>query len=162
MLQITVNAQTATAFLDRLQAVGANIGKVMTTVARTIEQQARQSFRDQVDPWGKPWPPLAQSTLRARAGRRASNANRRANQQPLVDTGAMFGSLRHVATATSASVEIGAGLPDVRAEVHQFGGGHVPARAFFPIRPGGVADPAPTWWKVVLKPIDDAIAQVLQ
>lgn len=161
MLRIAVDSRSATAFLDRLAAFGVQQGKVMRLVSRGMEQQARQAFRDQVDPWGKPWPPLAPSTLKARAGRRASNVNRRASQQPLVDTGAMFGSLRSTATADSAAVEIGDGLPDVRATVHQYGGGRVPARPFFPIRPGGNPDPAPAWWAVVLRPIDDAINKVI-
>ncbi len=165
MLHITVNAQSASAFLDRLQAVGANISRLMSTVARAMEQQARQAFRDQVDPWGRPWPPLAPSTLRARASRSASNVNRRANQQPLVDTGAMFGSLRSAATASTATVEIGAGLPDDRATVHQFGAQNagrkgnvrIPARAYFPIRADGRPEPAQDWWATVLQPIDAAV-----
>lgn len=160
MLTMTINAESAQSLLDRLAAVGGNMPKTLKTVARTMEQQVRQAFRDQTDPWGAPWPQLKPATLKARASRRASGGNRRANQQMLVDSGAMFGSLRATSTADSASVEVGGGLPDVRAQVHQFGSDRVPARPFFPIRSGG-PDPAPAWWTAVLRPIDEAIAKAI-
>lgn len=122
----------------------------MKDVATELAQHARETFRRERDPWGAPWPPHSPLTLKAR--RRRGNAS----QQRLIDSGAMYASIRDDYTDTTATVTMGEGLPDPRAVVHQFGTQtagrsrniRIPARPVFPIRAGSAAPPKP-WWEPV-------------
>lgn len=154
MIKVTVDAASAIRLLDRIAGLGQQLPRIMATTSRVMEQQVRQSFRDERAPWGAPWPPHAPSTRKARARKSAS-------VQRLVDTGAMFGSIAPSSTNTQASVSMGEGLPDVRTSVHQSGSARVPARPTFPIHADGRIDETPRWWDPVLRPLRDALAEAV-
>jgi phage gpG-like protein len=101
----------------------------MKDVATILAQGIRNAFRSETDPWGAPWPPHSPLTLSV-------------SRQRLLDTGRLYASIRDEHTETSASISVGAGLPDPRATVNQFGTTNagrsrnvrIPARPFFPLR----------------------------
>lgn len=156
-MRITAEVEMAgvDAMLTRLRAAAADMTKPMRLIARTLEQHIRQTFRDETGPWGSPWPPHSPVTLKARE--RRGNAS----IQKLIDTAAMYDSLRSDATSHEATVEIGAGLPDPRASVHQFGAPekNIPARPFFPLRSDDAADIPQAWWADILAPLDAMLVE---
>lgn len=157
-MEITVNSQQAITLFNRLS--GFSRRPPMRAVAAEMDQAARKAFRTETDPWGTPWPPHSPLTLRARR-RRGS-----ASHDKLIDSGAMYGTMRSDHTDTSASVSIGAGLPDPRARVQQFGADdtgrgrntRVPARPFFPLE-SETAAPPQQWWQTVMAPVEKALEE---
>jgi phage virion morphogenesis protein len=151
LVTIVVERADFDATIARMIAVGENPGKALAVVARIMEQNVRNTFRDETDPWGQPWPPHAPSTLAAR--RREGNTR----TSLLVDKGDMFDSIRSESGATFAQVSI-----DGPAEVHQFGTttagrNHavtIPARPMFPIDA-----PPDAWWDSVSPPLLDALTE---
>jgi phage virion morphogenesis protein len=141
--------------LDR--AANLDLSRPLRTVARLMEQEVRNTFRNEADPWGHPWPPHAESTKEAR--------QRRGNTRTslLVDTGAMYDGIENSSDANSASVTI-----PPPAEVHQFGTttagrSHnvtIPPRPMFPERSPGVADLPFGYLDRVTAPLVDALEKV--
>lgn len=158
-MKITVDDRGAQHFLAETKRKLSDLP--MREVAANMEEAARDTFRKSVDPWLQPWPPHSPLTLAKR--RKRSDASERLLQ----DSSKMFDSMRSSHDATSAEVTIGEGLPDPRAVVNQFGATNagrsrnvrIPARPFFPIK-GGAADPPETWWKQVLRPIDEVLENI--
>lgn len=151
-MTILVDDREAQAKLARIAALAKR--PPMGAIADAMEQEVRDTYRRETDPWGAPWPPHAPSTLKAR--RRRGSASR----QKLLDTGAMFASIKREHTETTASVSVGEGLPDPRAVVNQFGNSRIPARAFLPIKSPGTATPTQTWLSIVTAPIERALEDV--
>lgn len=110
-----------------------DIGQVLVT-------SADLAFRNESDPWGRPWQPLSPVTLLRRRGTTA---------QILRDTGRLANSVN--AQVTGSRVK--AGTDVIYAATHQFGRrdnrmyntprgrpAPIPPRPFFPVRPGGRPD----------------------
>ena len=148
----------AQALLQRLADVVANPARPLSLAAMTLRRLVHDTFRDQQDPWGRPWTPHAPAT---RALRNRVNAG----LNILFDTGAMAGNVEARADANSVEVTVGADY----ASYHQFGDPNhtffgrpsapLPQRAFLPVRsPGVAAIPAP-WWLEILLPVEAALAR---
>jgi phage gpG-like protein len=135
--------------ISRLAALGADASKPLALVSRIMEEEVRNTFRNEADPWGHPWPPHAPSTVRAR--------ERKGNTRTslLVDKGDMYDSIQRRSDANTAEVSM-----DGPAEVHQdgtttAGRGHnvrIPPRPMFPDD-----DPPEAWWDRVQAPFVDAL-----
>lgn len=156
-LTVIVEDAQARALIDRFVELGVETAPLTRESALLMEQEARNAFRSESDPWGAPWPPHAPSTVNKRV--RAGNTS----TQKLIDTGAMYASMSNESDPTSASVSM-----DGPAEVHQFGTmnagrGHnvrIPPRPIFPIDDD--REPPGNWWDAVSAPFvaayDRAIA----
>lgn len=158
MSSITVTSDDALAQqkLQRLAQIVARPAAALNQSAQALRRLVQDTFRDERDPWGKPWQRHAASTSRARDRSSASG-------QILLDTGRMYGSIDAIADDNGVTVGVGTEY----ASYHQFGnpnhrawGGKVSPlaqRAFLPERAPGVADiPAP-WWYEILFPVEAAI-----
>lgn len=121
-------------FLADAAARVRNMRPLLDAIGATLADNARLTFRDQADPWGRTWAPLSPVTV---ARRRGSGA------KALLDTGRLRNSITHKADADTVTV----GTNVRYAPTHQFGArkgqyrarppipwGNVPARAFLPIR----------------------------
>lgn len=152
-VSIEFDDEAARAGLARLAGGMHDMSKPMGVIARTLEQLTRQSFRDEADPWGTPWAGHSPVTLRMR------RARGQASVQRLLDSGAMYSTIRGEHSQTDASVSVG-GTGGAPAPVHQFGNpsnrmfgrglAPIPARPFLPIRPAGDADLPASWSDEVL------------
>lgn len=142
----SVEIQGMEATLSRIDSVASYGGeRTMRVVALVMEQELRNAFRDQADPWGSSWPAHADATIQKRL--RAGNTS----TQKLIDTGAMYASTEHASTSDSASVSM-----DGPAEVHQFGNSRIPPRPMFPVDHSHDGPPQ-QWWDAVTAPIVRAI-----
>lgn len=140
--------------------------KTWGVVSRVLEQLVRNTFRGESDPWGKPWPPHSPVTLEAR--RREGQAS----LQRLIDSGALYESIRRDSGIGSAEVSAGAGLE--YAEPQQFGnpdnlawGGPsapIPARPFFPLRSPSDDEPdmPDDWLVAILEPLQAGLAEAVK
>lgn len=118
-----------------LKAMG-DIQPELEFIGNEIIERAKQSFDEETDPWGKPWKPLAPSTLARRL--KTSGGSVRI----LRDTGMLFASLNTKVSAES--VKVGAEMP--YAAIHQFGGiagrgARIPKRSYLPVTKAGVLEP---------------------
>lgn len=157
-IRITVDDEGAQRTLAAVIRRAGDLSEPMRESADVLEQRIRQTFRDAADPWGMPWAPLSDVTLKQRARR----GNTR--QSILLDRGYMYASLRRESNGDSATVSMGG--PDTFPAVHQFGspdnrawGGAmapIPARPMFPIRESG-ADLPQAWADEVIAPIAEAM-----
>jgi len=143
-LEIIVDDREVAALLKNLADLGADTSKPMRTVSLLMDQEVRNTFRDQADPWGSPWPPHAPLTTERREARGNTST------QKLIDSGAMYASLEHTSDANSATVTM-----DGPAEIHQYGAGRIPPRPMFP-DDDEHDGPPPNWWDAVTAPIFDA------
>jgi phage gpG-like protein len=159
---VTVDDTSAVRVLDNVIRVaggqdGAREG------AKVLEQRVRQTFRDEADPWGTPWPPHSPVTL----ARREKRGN--ASIQKLIDTGAMFDSLHTEESGDGFDVVIGGA--DMWPGVHQEGNPNnrmfgkalapIPARPMFPIRNDRVDLPG-EWAQAILAPLEDLMAKAIE
>jgi phage virion morphogenesis protein len=134
---MTDNSEFADLIAKLDRAANLDLSQPLRTTARLMEQETRNTFRAESDPWGHPWPPHAESTKRSRQRRGNSRTSL------LIDKGDMYDGIENSSDANSASVTIPA-----PAEVHQFGTttagrSHnvtIPPRPMFPERSPGVAD----------------------
>jgi len=149
---ITVQDSALRAELARLQAHLTNLTPVMRSIGQTLRTNIDLGFRGEQDPWGVPWRPLSDVTLRRRRGTSA---------QILRDTGRLANSMTYRADRNSVSV----GTNVVYAATHQFGAqkgdfgrtrrgapipwGDIPARPMLPIR-NSLVDLPPEWRADVL------------
>lgn len=143
LVTITVQREDFDATVARLVAVGSK--PPMAAVALAMYREASAAVFSEQDPFGHPWPPLAPKTLQKR--------QRRGNYSTkmLIDTGAMYQSMRTDSTADTASVSM-----DAPEEVHQFGTLGIPPRPIFPTDGSGESPPD-AWWIAVGAPIIDAL-----
>lgn len=153
--EITVDDTEVRAAFKRLRKLDHD-PKLLKRIALAAKQEAYDTFRHETDPWGQPWPPLATSTLKARA--RKGNYS----QQMLIDTGKLYASIEGEVQGHDVVLSAGSGLPDERAWWNQFGTDTAPAREFFPVSHMGAADPPQNWWdRVLIAPVDEAIDKAL-
>jgi phage gpG-like protein len=142
--------------LDRASRL--DLSRPLRDVSRLMEQETRNTFRNQSDPWGHPWPPHAESTLAAR--RRRGNTR----TSLLIDTAEMYDGIERASDASSASVTIPA-----PAEVHQdgtttAGRSHnvtIPPRPMFPEH-HGVADLPPGYLDRITAPLLAALGEAFR
>jgi phage virion morphogenesis protein len=146
--------------LAQLDAGGnIDLTKPLRATARLMEDEARNTFRAETDPWGQPWKPHAEATKVAR--KRAGNTR----TSLLVDSGEMYDGIESTSNDTSATVTIPA-----PAEVHQFGtttaGLHrnvsIPPRPMFPMHSEGPADVPSGYLDRVTAPLIDAVMKALK
>lgn len=119
----------AAAVLQGLDASLAPMGEV-------LHEFVSQRFETQTDPQGRPWAPLAEKTLLARA-RRGFRGTR-----ILIVSAMLRNSFTPRIQPDAHRVSIGPGGPAAAyAATHQFGRGRIPARPMLPVGPGGPPPP---------------------
>ena len=121
--RIEVNRTQLNRIIARLRRIESpNTQRLHESIGRRIEPLVARGFIQQRDPYGVPWKPLADSTIRGRR-RRGRGA------RILQDTGVMRNSTGFVATTESVEV----GFADPKAKYHQTGTRKgVPQRAVLP------------------------------
>jgi phage gpG-like protein len=161
----TVDQSELDAKLARVEKASRSQPKAMQTVARELGQFVRNTFRDEIDPWGVPWPELAPATIQARLHGKGDDPLAAFSVKKLFESGDLYGSIDQTSDETSATVTEGEGL--VYAAPQQFGnpshlpwghaGASLPARPSMPlISPDQVAFPN-DWLQAVFLPIQEAI-----
>ena len=133
-LTVSIDAKNLEGRLAELRAKLDDCSEGMRIVGEEIAAHARRAFTNP-EKRPAPWPPLAESTVKAR------KRKGRSGTAPLVDSGTLARSPRVVqvtknsVTVASDRAENGHSL----AAIHQFGtkNGRIPARAFFPIEGNG-------------------------
>lgn len=135
MIEITIDDAQVLSALNALRGRAASMRPTMAAIGNVLRSAAIGRFREQRGPDGTPWPPLAASTIIARARRHAAAGMRRrraatlrrfaAGAKALLDTGALRGSIGTqgrggVYELTETSVTVGTRLR--YAAIHQFGG----------------------------------------
>lgn len=157
----------------RIKAALDNPEPVMRAIAQLLESEVRQNFETETDPWGTPWLPLSEATLKLKAkggigavGVKLDGAQLAGNKI-LRDSGALAGGIVPTHTRRRATVKA-SGPATSYAAAQQFGNPEnkmpkgqlapLPARPFLPIRPDGTIDlPEP-----VLEDIRDLLRQHLR
>ena len=161
-VEIVVDDASAQRVLDNvIRVAGGTDGT--RAAAKVLEQRVRQTFRDEADPWGAPWPPHSPVTLALREKR--GNAS----IQKLIDSGAMFDSLHTEETPEGFDVVMGG--PGMWPGVHQRGNpdnrmfgnasAPIPARPMFPIRDDRVDLPG-EWAQAILAPLEALMEEATQ
>lgn len=165
-LVVKVQDEKVMAQLAALIATGKDKTAAMRTVARTLEDYARRSFRDQRDPWGNGWAAHSDVTLLLR--RRAKNPS---VQKLIGKTRALYASIRGESDEDSASVTAGDNGSEPYADVQQYGNPNnkmfgkapapIPARPFFPSRDRDEVAFPNDWLAAVLLPIETAYKEAI-
>lgn len=142
MIDIQLDDREVRAALQRLQQRLSDMTPVMRAIATALQAQVEKRFETATDPAGRPWQPLADSTLSAWLDRSRGNrkkdgsltkkgAARLASRRPLYDTGDLLGSLTSSASRTQARV--GFGVP--YAAFHEYGTRAMPRRGLLTASP---------------------------
>ncbi len=161
-MTVSINLDDADAqrIFRMLKELGGDLSKPLRQSGRNLEQQARQGFRNESDPFGTPWAPHSPVTkqMRERRGRTGVSV--------LSDFGKLYGTIRSESDATSATLMIGG--PGSWAAVHQSGNPNnrmfgrarapIPARPMFPEQSQGLPQP---WLEAILDPIDRALEKAI-
>lgn len=136
---VEIDAAAVTEALRRLTGAVEDMTPLFMEIGEGIRQGVVAGFEQGADPEGKRWEPL-----KYRKGR------------PLMDTGALRGSI--IARAMASEAEIGTNLN--YAVIHQFGGAAgrnlaatIPARPFFP------TDVLPAAWQIG---VESAVARYFE
>lgn len=117
---------------DFSQAVLAGIDSALAPMGEVMLEDLQQRFETQTDPQGRPWAPLSEKTLLARARRR------RGGTRILIVSAMLRNSFQPRIQREQRRVSIGPGGPAaVYAATHQFGRGRIPGRPMLPVGPGG-------------------------
>lgn len=135
MIDIQLDDREVRSALERLQARLADMTPVMKAIATALEAQVEKRFETATDPAGRPWAPLAASTLsawlaRGRGNRRKDGGltkkgrERLSSRRPLYDTGDLLGSL--ASSFTRSEARVGFGQP--YAAYHEYGTKKMPRR----------------------------------
>jgi phage virion morphogenesis protein len=162
MITLEVNSQPVLAMLQRIMQAGVHLRPALEDIGDALENAARLTFVDQVDPYGHPWAPLSPVTLERR--RKAG-----AGAQILRDTGRLANSLTYVASDTEVLV----GTNVIYAGTHEFGAprgsygatrrgspipwGDVPARQFLPDERGLPPDQEADVLQILTRYLDTAM-----
>lgn len=118
-ISIDIDDSAMQQVLSRLQQAGQNMDPVFADIGDHLLESTKQRFKDQVDPDGLPWEPLAESTRESK---------RKNTDLILIEQGQLMDSLHPNSDANS--VEFGTNL--IYAATHQFGDADrgIPARPF--------------------------------
>lgn len=157
MLAIEVDDTDAQRVLTAL--AGLPMPKILRQVADVGAQLTRERFRSETDPEGNPWAPHSPVTLQLRRRRGSPGVGK------LVDTGALFGSVRAEADESEARVLVGGAGMFARVQNEgnpfnrMFGGplAPIPARPFVP----DSSDLPASYIPPLLAPIERAIERAL-
>ena len=162
ILQITIVSEPVQATLTRIEKFATNLAPV-AQAALKLEQLIRDTFRDERDPWGNPWPKLSDATIENRKRREVFG------KKPLYDSGKMYESIKTSQSATD--VYVLADYAPSWPSVHQFGnpenrawGGPpapVPARPFFPMHNENSVDVPDAWMMQLYEPMGAALAAAI-
>lgn len=153
----TVDAKEFGNALARVETRMHDASPAMEAASEALYQFVVNTFRDQTDPWGVPWPAWAPDTLKARRARKDYRL------QKLVDSRDMLNSVTKSHTATTATVEAGRGLKGDYAVDQQFGNDHIPARPFFPMHDESDSNNFPqAWLDAVFAPIQAAMNEAVR
>lgn len=98
--------------LDELAAAVGNLEPAMTEIGAMLVRSTLQRFETAHDPMGRPWAPLAKSTL--------ANKRRKGNAAPRILH--ERGLLRQSVTFRASRTGVEIGTPMVYGPIHQFGG----------------------------------------
>lgn len=104
----------------------------LAPMGEVLHEEVMQRFETQRDPQGRPWAPLSEKTLlaRARRGKRGTRI--------LIVTAMLRNSFAPRVQREQRRVSIGpSGPAAVYAATHQFGRGRIPQRAILPIGNAG-------------------------
>lgn len=116
--------------------------KALNAIGAYLQAQAQARFETETGPDGRRWHALSRRTIQrgirasdvGRDGRlNARGARRISMRKILTDTGRLKSSISYRLNGTS-SVSVGSDL--VYANIHQFGGSHIPARPFLGLAAG--------------------------
>lgn len=135
MIDIQLDDREVREALRRLERRLADMTPVMRAIAAALEAQVEKRFETATDPAGRPWKPLAPSTLsawlaRGRGNRRKDGGltkkgrERLSSRRPLYDTGDLLGSL--TSSFTRSEARVGFGQP--YAAFHEYGTKKMPRR----------------------------------
>lgn len=156
MTTVTLDERRALDLLTEIRSKIADMAPAHKRLARITEQLIRDTFRDETDPWGSPWPAHSPVTI-AQRRRRAE-----ASVQMLLDSGALYSS---IATQTRPDgIEVSAGEGLAYGAAQQFGNpanrawgratAPIPARAYFPLRTPDDAELPGDWWQAITSEMD--------
>ncbi len=164
MINATIDSVPTLDLLREAAALLLKPRKAMKLIELSLEQRVRDTFRDEIDPWGVPWPPHSPVTLAERERKGQSSL------QMLRDSGALYSSIIWNADDVSVRAVAGAGLE--YAEVQQFGNdgnkawgrgsAPIPQRAFFPLRSEDLIDLPDSWLQDIQNAFDEAFGEVTQ
>jgi phage gpG-like protein len=130
-IKIEIDDQDVMAAFNRLIAAGEDLSPVMRLIGERLAESTRMRFEQSMDPEGRPWKPLAQSTIEGMVASRKSNltkggklsargVERVAGRKPLI------GKTRALSTTIGYQLEgpnsVLIGTPMAYGFVHQFGG----------------------------------------
>ena len=149
MLKIDVIGATLERKLAKARRMAGNLKTPMTSAGAFFLEKVEEGFDQQRDPYGLPWKPLADSTLRMRAKRGTGDTI-------LNDTGKMLASLRVISTSNNATVKI-----NRPAEYHQKGNPRLPQRRILPISFGARYLPK-AWTQGIEKIFNDYVARMMK
>lgn len=161
-MTVSINLDDADAqrMFRMLKELGGDLTKPLRQSGRNLEQQARQGFRNESDPFGTAWAPHRPVTLQLRERRGRTGVS------VLFDTGKLFNTIRSESDATSVTLMIGG--PGSWAGVHQSGNPNnrmfgrarapIPARPMLPEQSQGLPQ---AWLESLLDPIDRAFEKAL-
>lgn len=116
---------------DFAAAVIAGIDGALGPMGEVLHEEVMQRFETQTDPQGRPWEPLSEKTLIARARKNRGT-------RILIVTAMLRNSFQPRVQREQKRVGIGPGGPAaIYAATHQFGRGRIPARPMLPVGDAG-------------------------
>jgi len=119
------------------QAILQGLDSALAPLAEVLHEEVSQRFETGTDPSGRPWAPLSERTLLARAKRGFRGT------RILIVTTILRNSYVPRIAREQRRVSIGpGGAAAVYAATHQFGRGRIPARPVLPIGNAGPPPPA--------------------
>ena len=125
-VNISSNLDQVLQQLQLLEDKGQNLRPVMAEIANQLLNSTEDAFENETSPFGQPWQPLAQATLKYKKGK------------PLYEEGRLQETTTATSDASSATVGTNAssnGYP--YPAVQHFGSDKVSARGFLPFNDDG-------------------------
>lgn len=101
-VEVKLNQADVDRLLGKLLSVESDITKPLEQLGEAIIGNTQRRFEEEVDPDGKAWAPLSESTIKQR---RKGNNGTGAPDQILNDTGLLKGS--YIATVVGRTLEVG-------------------------------------------------------
>lgn len=126
--------------LHKVRLYASRPRKAITAALFALDRKVRDTFQEQKDPWGYPWPDLKEATLKRR---KKNNINSKAK---LIATTRMFRSLDRKVDSNNRG-RIWIGEDDRPVTPHQFGSlkNNLPARPMMPMKMPGVISMPDDW-----------------
>lgn len=157
MIEIKIDDAHVTAAFNRLIALGESPGPALKAIGEKVEEFTKTRFEQSADPYGVPWAPNSDVTLRTLLHGSGKNFTKKgalskrgtqvlAGKKPLIGESKSLSTQLH-STVGGDSVTVSSSM--VYAAMQQFGGtkaefpnlwGDIPARPFFPNAEQGLPD----------------------